>query len=308
MIDGRASPAYGGVMKAPPRHAIIDIGSNTIRLEVFGESASELLYNDKLSAGLGRGVVARGRLDRRSMAAALSTLKRFAALLALVRPTSLQVVATAAVRDAANGAVFVEQVRALGLPAVILSGEDEARASGHGVIATHPGAQGLVADLGGGSLELARVSEDHVHQCVSFPLGVLRVAAIRAGGRGRLRGTLRALLEPLDWVRMGSGETLYLVGGSWRALGKFDAYLSGRTFAEPIPAAQARALKAAVREFGPRRLAALPGISSARAAQLDHASALLSALVAETGAKTVQVSTTGLREGLLAAKLGQLST
>jgi exopolyphosphatase/guanosine-5'-triphosphate,3'-diphosphate pyrophosphatase len=190
----------------------------------------------------------------------------------------------------------------------LLSGEDEARASSIGVIATHPGAKGLVADLGGGSLELARIGQDRVHQCTSFQLGVMRVAAIRARGRGQLRADLKERLRGLDWAQMQTGETLYLVGGAWRALGRFDAYLSGRSFAQPIPADAARALKITVREFGPRRLAALPKISSARAAQLGDASALLAALIAETGAPQVQVSTTGLREGLLAAQLGQLST
>ena len=290
-------------MTAAPRHVIVDIGSNTIRLEVFGAGVGEVLYNDKLSAGLGRGVVAQGKLERRAMDAALRELRRYAALIRLIGPTSVQVVATAAVRDAANGAQFLDAVRALGLPARLLSGEDEARASAIGVIATHAGAKGLVADLGGGSLELARISKDRVAQCTSFRLGVLPVAAIRAGGRGLLRAALKERLSGHSWAQMNKGETLYLVGGSWRALGKFHAVRSGQTFTDPIPAADARALKMAVREFGPRRLAALPGISSARAAQLDHAAAMLAALIAETGAQTVQISTTGLREGLLSAVL-----
>ncbi|MEQ1499566.1 MAG: hypothetical protein ABL914_13000 [Novosphingobium sp.] len=290
-------------MSNAPRHAIIDIGSNTIRLEVFGASVKDVLYNDKLAAGLGRGVVARGRLDRRSMATSLATLRRFAALLKLIRPTSLRVVATAAVRDAANGGEFLEAVRELGLPAELLSGEDEARASAMGVIATHPKASGLVADLGGGSLELARIGADRVFQCTSFPLGVMRVAAIRAEGPGRLRKVLKDLLRQQDWAQLQTDETLYLVGGAWRALGRFDAYRSGRSFAAVIPADDARLLKAAIREAGPRRLAALPRITPQRAAQLGHASALLSALLVETGARSVQVSKTGLREGLLSQQL-----
>ncbi|WP_309752370.1 hypothetical protein [Novosphingobium sp.] len=292
-------------MSAAPRHVIVDIGSNTIRLEVFGAGVGDVLYNDKLAAGLGRGVVAQGKLDKRAMDAALRELRRYAALIRLIRPTSVQVVATAAVRDAANGEQFLAAVRALGLPARLLSGEDEARASAIGVIATHGGAQGLVADLGGGSLELARIGDDRVAQCTSFRLGVLPVAAIRAGGRGLLRAALKERLRDHPWAQMAPDETLYLVGGSWRALGKFEAARSGQNFTDPFPAAEARALKAAVREYGPRRLAALPGISSARAGQLDHAAALLAALIGETGAQTVQISTTGLREGLL---LQQLST
>jgi len=288
-------------MTRPERHAIIDIGSNTIRLAVFeggGRHASEV-YDDKLHAGLGKGVVARGRLEPRAMAAALATLERFAALLRLIQPNSLRVIATAAVREAANGAEFLGRVRALGLPAELLSGEDEAHASGWGVIGSHPGARGLVADLGGGSLELALIHHERVHHGVSFPLGVMRVAAIRAGGRGRLRQAVREALAANRWTSEIKGQQLFLVGGSWRALGRLHALRSGAPFTAPIAAGDARALKAAVRELGPRKLAAMPGISSARAAQLPHAAALLNALVAELGPAEVVVSTTGLREGLL---------
>lgn len=283
------------------RQAIVDIGSNSIRLVVFGGDprAPDVLYDDKVNAALGRGVVARGRLDRRGMALALDTLERFAALLRLVPLDALYVVATAAVRDAANGAEFLERVRALGLPAELLSGEDEARASAWGVIETHSGATGLAADLGGGSLELARIGGNHVYECVSFPLGVMPVAAIRAQGRGRLRRSLKDMLAPLDWLGQAKGQQLFLVGGSWRALERLYRHLTGAEAGAPIDATVARALKTVVRDMGTRRLAAIPGISSSRAAQLPHASALLAALVAETGPDSVVVSQTGLREGLV---------
>ncbi len=288
-------------MSKTARHAIIDIGSNSIRLEIFGGSRRKpsILYNDKLMAGLGRGVVARGALDRRGMALALKELARYAALLRLVEPDSLQVVATAAVRDATNGAEFLDRVRALGLPARLLSGEEEARASAWGVIASHPGARGLVADLGGGSLELARVADDHVHDCASFRLGVLPIAAIRAEGRGRLRSVLNEQVAGLGWLEQVRGETLYLVGGAWRTLDKLRVNVLGGVRETAFPPEQARMLKTVVREMGPRRLAAVPGVSSVRAGQLGHASAMLHALVARTGAGAVVVSNAGLREGLL---------
>lgn len=295
-------------MKKADLHAIVDIGSNSIRLVVFGGDplSPKVLYGDKVVAGLGRGVVARGALDRRSTALALSTLKRFAALLRLIRPGDLQVVATAAVRDASNGPQFLDQVRALGLPVRLLSGEQEAEASGWGVIASHPGAAGLVADLGGGSLELARISGGRVQECVSYPLGVMRIAAIRAGGRGRLRRTLDEAVAPLDWLGKVRGETLYLVGGAWRALDRARVGLLGGAAGEEFPAGLSRPLKARVRELGTRRLAGLPGIKAERAGQVVHAAALLHALVADTGVAKVCVSGAGLREGLLAHK--QFST
>ncbi|HEX4846674.1 MAG TPA: hypothetical protein VFV30_00900 [Novosphingobium sp.] len=297
-------------MARSQRHVIVDIGSNTVRLVVFAGNrrAPEELYNDKITASLGRGVVARGKLDARSMAEALSGLKRFAALIRLVAPQSLDVVATAAVRDAANGAEFLDKVRALGLPARLLSGEEEAQASAWGVIASHPGARGLVADLGGGSLELARVGDDTVFECASFRLGVLPVAAIRAGGRGRLRGTLKEALSAHSWLDQMRGQRLYLVGGAWRALDKARVQLHGGTPRSAFPALEARTLKESVRAAGVRRLAAMPGISSTRAAQLEHAAALLWALVAETGPTDIEVSGAGLREGLLFRGRDEFST
>lgn len=292
------------------RQAIIDIGSNSIRLVVFGGDprAPTVLYDDKVQAQLGRGVVANGKLDRRAMALALSTLKRFAALLRLIPLKAVHVVATAAVRDAANGPEFLGQVRALGLPAELLAGEDEAAASAWGVIGAHPGAVGLAADLGGGSLELARIGSERVHECASFRLGVMPVGAIRAQGRGRLRKTLKELLAPLDWSGAARGNQLYLVGGSWRALERLYMHLTGAAEGSPIPAPEARALKAVTRELGTRRLANVPGISSARAAQLADASALLAALIGETEPASVIVSHTGLREGLLLQRSRNFST
>ena len=296
-------------MTAPPRRAIVDIGSNSIRLVVFGGAprAPSVLFNEKLIAGLGRGVVMQGRLDPESTASALAGLARFAALLRLMKPASVRVVATAAVREASDGAQFLAQVRQLGLPAELLSGDDEAEAAGLGVIAAHPQARGLVADLGGGSLELVRVADGAVHQRASLLFGAMRVAAIRAGGRGQLRKALRKAVAPHDWLGEVVGQPLYLVGGAWRALARVHMHLNQF----PLPVIgdysftpdDARALKAQVRELGSVQLAAMRGVKAARAVQLDDAAALLAALVAVSNPSQVILSAHGLREGLLFAAL-----
>lgn len=285
------------------RKAIIDIGSNSIRLVVFGgpPRTPAVLFNEKLMAGLGRGVVATGQLDADAVKVALAGLARFAALVELLGPVPVRVVATAAVREASNGAEFLGRVRALGLPAEILSGDAEATAAGHGVISGAPGAEGLVADMGGGSLELVRVAGGQVGERISLPLGALRVAEIRASGMGKLRKRLRELLTPLDWLH--DCKDLYLVGGSWRALARLHMAQTGWPL--PIlgnysfPAGDARTLKADVRALGSARLAAMPGVKANRVPQLDDAAALLVALVAELSPDRVVISAHGLREGLL---------
>ena len=292
-------------MTTDQRRAIVDIGSNSIRLVVFGGPlrAPSVLFNEKLQAGLGRGVVANGRLDPDSVQSALVGLARFAALLKLMQPIWVRVVATAAVREASDGPKFLKTVRALGLPAELLSGDDEAEAAGLGVISAHPQARGLVADMGGGSLELVWVADGEVHEKTSLPFGAMRVAAVRAGGRGHLRKALRSATEAHGWLSQVAGQPLYLVGGAWRALAR--VHMQRCQFPLPVLADytfsvdDARELKTHVRAMGSAELAAVRGVKAARALQLDDAAALLAALVAVTAPSEVIISAHGLREGLL---------
>lgn len=289
--------------------AIIDIGSNSIRLVVFGGAARApvVLYNEKIMAGLGRGVIETGALDPESIAVALAGLDRFARLIAGMQIAALRVVATAAVREASNGAAFVEQVRALGLPVEVLGGGAEANGAGYGVIAAMPWADGLVADMGGGSLELVRVSAGTIGERASFPLGALRVAAIRAKGKGRLKRQVNADLKPLDWLAECRGKPLYLVGGTWRSLSRVHMHrqqfpltvIGNYTF----PAGDAKLLLDAVVAMDRTALKAIPQVKSARIPYLEDGAALLDALVAAIGPSEITVSGFGLREGLLYASL-----
>ncbi|PKB14464.1 exopolyphosphatase/guanosine-5'-triphosphate,3'-diphosphate pyrophosphatase [Novosphingobium kunmingense] len=291
------------------RQAIIDIGSNTIRLVVFGGAARApaVLFNEKLMAGLGRGLVPGANLDPDARATALKALARFAALVRLMGPDTLRVVATAAVRTAGDGDAFLDDVRALGLPAELLSGDDEAVAAGYGVVSAVPDARGLVADMGGGSLELVRVADGLVHERLSLPFGVIPVGTIRAGGTGLLKKELRKALKPHRWLDQVAGQTLYVVGGGWRTLARVHMDHTGWPL--PVlgtyrfPAADSRMLKALVREVGPDRLVEVRGVSAARAVQLDDAAAMLVALVREVQPEAIEVSSFGLREGLLYQQL-----
>ena len=287
------------------RRAIIDIGSNSIRLVVFGGAprAPVVLYNEKIMAGLGRGVVQGGRLDPATVAVALAGLERFAVLLGGMDLASLRVVATAAVREAADGGTFIESIRGLGLPAEVLSGEDEAVGSGQGVLAAMPHADGLVADMGGGSLELVRVKDDQVLQRASLRLGTMRVAEIRSSGHGKLRRHVQTALGKLEWLGDCAGRPLYLVGGAWRTLARVHMQRSGAPLSVlgnyAIPPEDARALYDAVCAMDRLTLKAFPGIKSARIAHIDDGAGLLSVLVEILRPSALIVSAQGLREGLL---------
>jgi len=294
----RAAPATGRV-------GIIDIGSNSIRLVVYDGSPRipAILFNEKVMAGLGRGLAKGGQLDPRAVERAMAALARFRRLAGQMRVSSLCTVATAAVRDAGNGAEFLARLKAEGLRAELLPGDEEAAVAGYGVLAAIPDARGVAGDLGGGSLELVRVADGGVHERVSLPLGVLRIAGIRAKGPRALERAVAKALDKAGWNGAGKGEPIYMVGGSWRALARLDMHLTG--FPLPIAhhyemeAAEAARLVRVLAHLDTRRLREVAGLPPARIPMLADAAALLAVLVRQLGSSGMIVSAYGLREGLL---------
>jgi exopolyphosphatase / guanosine-5'-triphosphate,3'-diphosphate pyrophosphatase len=292
-------------VKSGQRRAIIDIGSNTIRLVVFGGAPRVpiVLYNEKLVGGLGRDVISDGALSEKTMKTALAGLARFKALVASMDVSAFRVVATAAVRDASNGAGFVDRVRALGLPIELLSGEAEARASGHGVISAIPGADGVVADLGGGSLELVRIAQGHISQQVSLPIGILSVQDIRTKGEGSLRRHVQKLVAQSSWAWRSHNLPLYLVGGSWRSLARVHIHLTGF----PLPVLgnhrmlpeEVRRLSDAIQPMDRAAIKSIPSMPAGRASLVADAAAMLAALVDAISPSQIVTCAFGLREGLL---------
>jgi exopolyphosphatase/guanosine-5'-triphosphate,3'-diphosphate pyrophosphatase len=284
--------------------AIIDIGSNSVRLVVYNgpARAPSVLFNEKVSAGLGKGLGDGAKLDPAAAAQALRALSRFREVARAMEVAGIRTVATAAVRDASDGKAFIAEIEKLGLPVELLSGEQEGRASGYGVISAFPEADGIVGDLGGGSLELARVRGGEVHETVSLPLGVLRLAGLKKG-RGVLDRHVRKLLVKAGWKGVERDLPFWLVGGSWRALARLHMYLTDyplpvlHGYAMP-PEAASRLVRALGR-MDRKRLKGIDAIPTGRIGALGDAAALLATLTRLLGSKALVVSAYGLREGLL---------
>ena len=288
--------------------AIIDIGSNTVRLVIYGGPARApvIRHNEKVTARLGKGVAENGLLSDKACATALTALARFALLLEVRGVRNVQTVATAAVRDAANGEEFLARVAALGLAPRLLTGAEEAMAAAFGVQAAFPDALGTVADLGGGSLELVHVEADRREHGASLPLGTLRLPALREAGPARFaRGVVKAL-GVAEWQCSPDGA-LYLVGGTFRSLGRYAQALADWPIDDPHgftmthEAATALCRSVARGKLGPQ-CSVLP---SSRRSALPDAAALLAVLLRELHPARVVFSGWGLREGLLMAGHGQ---
>ncbi len=295
-----------GISQSCEKRAIIDIGSNTVRMVVYNgpQRAPVVILNEKVNARLGRDLGKTGAINEKSMKTALVALSRFAGLLRLLDVKDVECVATAAARDASNGKVFLDAVREFGLSPRLLSGEEEARASATGVIAAFPGAHGVAADLGGGSLELVEIADGRSTGGITLPLGTLRLPDLRAAGEEKFSETVRKGLEKAGWDRR-LGQPLYIVGGSWRAL----ALQAMRALDFPVddphgfelPASEALRL---ARIFAKGKLNDVdPRISANRLATLPDAAALMVEVIARLKPSKLVFSSWGLREGLLHAQL-----
>jgi exopolyphosphatase / guanosine-5'-triphosphate,3'-diphosphate pyrophosphatase len=211
---------------------VIDLGSNSLRLVVFERLGSALLplFNEKVMCGLGRGLGSTGRLNSDAIDLALVNLRRFVAFARAIGVDHLAILATAAVRDASDGEAFAAEVeRQCCVPVRIIDGAEEARLSAAGVLAGIPNADGIVADLGGGSIELVRVrpitepfSDSDAGQIsggISLPLGPLRLD-VPGGDINVLSATIERALADVLLLREKSIRNLYLVGGAARAIAR----------------------------------------------------------------------------------------
>ena len=291
--------------------AIIDIGSNSVRLVVYQglTRIPSALFNEKVMAGLGRGLAANGKLGKNAMDTAVAALARFGALAAAMQVSSLRVVATAAVREAGNAVDFIDRVRReTGLSIETISGEMEARGAALGVISGIPDADGVVGDLGGGSLELIRVAGGEALDRISLPIGSLRLDAVRKRDRRALAPFIKKALDAVDWAAAGRGKPFYMVGGSWRALAQIHIHQTGHPL--PIvhqyemPASAPASLVRSLTQLDLATLKSVPNLSTSRLPSLPGAAMLLAATVKRLGSSSVIASGFGLREGLLYAQLG----
>ncbi|WP_114967116.1 Ppx/GppA family phosphatase [Alkalilacustris brevis] len=291
--------------RALSRVGVIDVGSNSVRMVVFDGAARSpaFFFNEKVLCGLGRGLYESGRLHPEGRVRALAALKRFALLSRSMALKSVHTVATAAVREAADGPEFCAEVEAAtGLRLHVIDGQEEARLSGQGVLLGWPGAEGLVCDIGGSSMELAGISAGAVERRATSPLGPFWLQGV-PGGRKGLKVHVRAELEKLV-AQVGSDyERLYLVGGSWRALARLDMLRRDYPLTvlheyEMTPRAIRRTIDW-LEDQDVNLLKARTGLSRGRIALVPLAAVVLRQVLWRLRPKHIHISAYGLREGVL---------
>ncbi|MHA7859071.1 MAG: Ppx/GppA phosphatase family protein [Henriciella sp.] len=294
-------------MKSAEKIAVVDIGSNSCRMVIYEQSGAALIpyFNEKTMAGLGRDLSETGRLSPAGSELALQTFHRFRAIATSLNIKNVRAVATAAVREASDGAEFKKRAEdILGAPIKVLSGADEGRMSAVGVSIGFINPKGLIADLGGTSMELRPVDRDAVGE--SFLLGPLARAQDTALSFDKRRKVMRKILAGSDLVQNASGQDLFAVGGAWRNVAAVHMMLrdyplrvahgykmSQDDVENVIEAAELSRSDKLTREQ-------LLGVSKRRFDTLPHAALLLKTLMEQLDVEKVNISSFGLRDGVAA--------
>ncbi|TXM68913.1 exopolyphosphatase [Methylobacterium sp. WL120] len=287
--------------------AIIDIGSNSVRLVAYDglSRAPTPLYNEKVLCGLGRNVLTTGRLNDEAVRRALAALARFRVLCETMRVGRLFVLATAAARDASNGPAFLEAAEAAcGTRIELLSGRREAELSALGVVSGFHAPDGVVGDLGGGSLELVDVRGAVVGQGVTMPLGGLALQDLSGGSLKKagkiVREHMKKAAPQLETLR---GRTFYAVGGTWRALARlhqaarqYPVHVMHGYTVEPT---DELSFLQVVEQSDAATLQDVEAISEARRPLLAYGAVVLEEIIRVGRPREVAISASGVREGLL---------
>ena len=274
--------------------AVIDIGSNSIRLVIYASGGRYPfpLFNERSNCRLGEGLGADGLLQPERISVALAALSRFSGIMKSMNVSTIHAVATAAVRRAKNAIEFPGPAEAiLGQPINVLSQLEEAHYVARGLTLNIPDATGLVADLGGGSLEVVALENGDVRHSTSFNFGHLSSVESEQ---------VDSALAAVPWLDAGPKSRIYGVGGSFRALGL--AYIEQTGYALSvlhglrIPGGDAVNMLSAFSRDNPD----LSGVPLGRQKTMPTAATIMEALIRRSAAERIIVSGTSIRDGLIA--------
>ena len=302
----RSRHAKTGAKTGRGRIAIIDIGSNTVRLVVY-DAPMRLpvpLFNEKVQCELGLGLAATGCLNQSGIKLALESIRWFTKLADAMGVDRLQLVATAAVREAKDGNKFAKRIEKLtGHSVKILSGDEEAQAAALGVLSGVPEADGVLGDLGGGSLDLMELNEGGFGRFGTLSLGHLRLFEDAGGSPQKAHAIVGEQFATMPWLKDMGGRTLFAVGGSMRAIARISIEQNGYSLHVidnyEIRTPDAIRLARMVADAGPKTLSRFPGVQPNKIKTLPFAAAVLAGLLEHGQPEKLVFSSFGLREGCL---------
>lgn len=288
--------------------AIIDIGSNAVRLVIYDglNRAPVKIHNERNICSLGATLTKTGYLNPDGVTQALDSIRRFSGLLQALKIKNASAVATAAVRDAHDGQDFIDTIRnEFGLTVLVIDGEEEARLSALGVLGNGMGHDGIIGDYGGGSLELITVSGEKVTNRVSLKIGSHRLHAEK--NRAARIKLIEDQLDTVEFLKEYKGCNFYALGGSWRTMAKAHMHMKEHPLFVldhyAMSGKRAQDFADLISRQSPKSLERAAGLSSKRVKDMSVAALAMERLFARLKPKELVFSATGLREGLIFDRL-----
>jgi len=288
------------------RVGVIDMGSNTLRLVVY-DTPTRLpvpIYNEKAECALGKGLAKTGTLNPDGIAKAKIAMMRFIHLSRAMGVNQLDIVATAAIRTAADGPEFARQIEQLiDHPVHIVSAAEEAELAAIGLTLGTPRATGLLADLGGGSVDIIELDKGRFDRTDSLPLGHIRLPESAGFDPDRAMDIVADECSRRSWIENLGGKNLYLIGGTFRALARaffalthyplhvVDGYTLGRD--------EARQLAQHIINDDKKLVSNIDGVRKSRARTIPYGAMVLSGLIDAMVPDKIIFSGYSMREGQL---------
>ena len=291
------------------KEAIIDLGSNSIRMLIYDNLLNSQIpiFNEKAICELGKNLDKTGKLDPKGSDFALSVLQRFKRILSNLKVKKFKIIGTAAIREATDSKLFVDKVQKILKKKVeVLTGIEEAENSALGVIIGFQRVNGVVVDLGGGSLELARVEKNIIYEKISLPLGVLRLFNQPKRNKDKINSIISFYLNKIEWLRKGKTKNLYLCGGTWRTLLNAHIYKTNYPLSilhqYKLPAIEALKFSNRLSSVKLIKSEKLVGVTKSRTNYIPIGSYILSSLIKICDPSNILCSVSGVREGSLINK------
>ena len=288
----------------PRQQAVIDIGSNSVRLIVYHITGRSIVprINEKVMAGLGNGVSETGKLYPEGVKSALTALSRYEAICASIGVTDIRAIATAAVREADDGKNFCDEVLdTTGIRVRVLTGAEEAHFAALGVVAALRKPTGLIGDLGGSSLELVKCNEGKLATGKTYRVGPLALQAASKSSPADIQARIDKELQSQG--KIPKADVFYAVGGAWRAFAKvymhYKHYSLHVLQSYSIPADEAVALCDLLIDPKSKVQSLAKSVAGKRYANLNLTAQALKSVLLACGANRMTISAYGVREGLV---------
>ena len=293
-------------LKKKSKISIIDIGSNSIRLVAYDRitRVPRLIYSEKVFCSLAKNLEIDNKIPKKNFKKTINAIKRFYKISLDIKSSELYIFATAAVREALNGPDIKDKIEEItNKKMIILSENDEITLSTQGLLSSFPSANGIMADLGGGSLEISLLENGVLKEYTSLKIGVVRLLNNFLLNNKNCLKKISNQLNSISWLKNNKNKNFYAIGGSFRSLAK--VHIWSKKY--PLSIIQGYTIdNRHLKQFldltsiiKPKTIKNIPDVDNERIKTIPVANLILKSLLDKISPKKIIFCSQGLREGFL---------